>query len=114
MHNRLVLFPALNIISICYFVDPEYTRRGVASALLKPWIKSESELTVDASITAKPFFERYGFQTVKQQRVECRGAWFTNFSMRYKTATLNPACNENNARLVCARFLFHKLQGGKS
>ena len=54
------------------FVDPEYTRRGVASALLKPLIKSESELTVDASITAKPFFERYGFQTVKQQRVECR------------------------------------------
>ncbi len=46
------------------FVDPEYTRRGVASALLKPLIKSESELTVDASITAKPFFERYGFQTV--------------------------------------------------
>lgn len=37
------------------FVDPEYTRRGVASALLKPLIKSESELTVDASITAKPF-----------------------------------------------------------
>ena len=28
--------------------------------------------------------ERYGFQTVKQQRVECRGAWFTNFYMRYK------------------------------
>ncbi|EFU1035929.1 GNAT family N-acetyltransferase, partial [Escherichia coli] len=23
-------------------------------------------------------------QTVKQQRVECWGAWFTNFSMRYK------------------------------
>ena len=66
------------------FVDPEYTRRGVASALLKPLIKSESELTVDASITAKPFFERYGFQTVKQQRVECRGTWFTNFYMRYK------------------------------
>ena len=44
------------------FVDPEYTRRGVACALLKPLIKSESELTVDASITAKPFFERYGFR----------------------------------------------------
>ncbi|HCO2561379.1 TPA: GNAT family N-acetyltransferase [Escherichia coli] len=56
----------------------------VACALLKPLIKSESELTVDASITAKPFFERYGFQTVKQQRVECRGTWFTNFYMRYK------------------------------
>ena len=27
------------------FVDPEYTRRGVASALLKPLIKYESELT---------------------------------------------------------------------
>ncbi|EGK4120317.1 GNAT family N-acetyltransferase, partial [Escherichia coli] len=24
------------------------------------------------------------FQTVKQQRVECRGAWFINFYMRYK------------------------------
>ncbi|EMW44146.1 acetyltransferase family protein [Escherichia coli 2788150] len=66
------------------FVDPEYPRRGVASALLKPLIKSESELTVDASITAKPFFERYGFQTVKQQRVECRGEGFINFYMRYK------------------------------
>ncbi|XNM82575.1 GNAT family N-acetyltransferase [Escherichia coli] len=66
------------------FVDPEYTRRGVASALLKPLIKSESELTVDASITAKPFFERYGFQTVKQQRVGCRGEWSINFYMRYK------------------------------
>ncbi|EHC2026832.1 GNAT family N-acetyltransferase, partial [Escherichia coli] len=25
-----------------------------------------------------------GFQTVKQQHVECRGAWFTNFYMQYK------------------------------
>ncbi len=32
------------------FVDPEYTRRGVASALLKPLIKSESELTVDVMV----------------------------------------------------------------
>ena len=68
----------------CINRQTEYTRRGVASALLKPLIKSESELTVDASITAKPFFERYGFQTVKQQRVECRGEWFINFYMRYK------------------------------
>ncbi|MEC9693670.1 GNAT family N-acetyltransferase [Escherichia marmotae] len=66
------------------FVDPKYTRRGVASALLKPSIKSESELTVNASITAKPFFERYGFQIVKQQNVECRGEWLTNFYMRYQ------------------------------
>ncbi len=96
------------------FVEPEYTRRGVASALLKPLIKSESELTVDASITAKPFFERYGFQTVKQQRVECRERGLLIFICDIIHATLNPACNENNARLVCARFLFHKLQGGKS
>ena len=54
MHNRLVLFPALNIISICYLLTLN-TPAGVASALLKPLIKSESELTVDASITAKPF-----------------------------------------------------------
>ncbi|EGR75884.1 putative acyltransferase, partial [Escherichia coli O104:H4 str. LB226692] len=54
------------------------TRVG-CQRFVKPLIKSESELTVDASITAKPFFERYGFQTVKQQRVECRGEWFINF-----------------------------------
>lgn len=66
------------------FVDFEYTCCGVACALLKLLIKFEFELTVDASITAKLFFERYGFQTVKQQRVECWGTWFTNFYMRYK------------------------------
>lgn len=66
------------------FVDPDYNRQGIASALLQPWIMSESELTVDASITAKPFFERHGFQVLKQQRVACRGEWFTNFHMHYK------------------------------
>ncbi|XNM85915.1 GNAT family N-acetyltransferase [Escherichia coli] len=83
MQNWSALLPALNTISICYLLTLN-TPGGVASALLKPLIKSESELTVDASITAKPFFERYGFQTVKQQRVECRGEWFINFYMRYK------------------------------
>ncbi|MGU0044490.1 GNAT family N-acetyltransferase [Escherichia coli] len=66
------------------FVDPEYTRRGVASALLKPLIKSESELYGGRKHNRKTLFERYGFQTVKQQRVECRGEWFINFYMRYK------------------------------
>lgn len=66
------------------FIDPDYNRQGIASALLNPWIMSESELTVDASITAKPFFERHGFQVLKQQRVACRGEWLTNFHMQYK------------------------------
>lgn len=66
------------------FVTPEFGRRGIASALLEQWITPDSVLSVDASITAKPFFERHGFQVVEQQKVECRGVWFINYLMRYE------------------------------
>lgn len=33
------------------------------------------------SITAHPFFEYFGFQLVKEQRVEIRGESLTNFVM---------------------------------
>nr|WP_258329592.1 GNAT family N-acetyltransferase [Citrobacter farmeri] len=65
------------------FVAPEFNGQGVAGRLLKPWIARGKVLTVDASITAKPFFERQGFQVVAQQKVECRGEWFINYRMQY-------------------------------
>lgn len=38
-------------------------------------------LFVEASITAKPFFERIGFSTLSEQQVVCRGESFTNYKM---------------------------------
>ena len=65
------------------FVAPEFNGQGVAGRLLKPWIARGKVLTVDASINAKSFFERQGFQVVAQQKVECRGEWFINYRMQY-------------------------------
>ncbi|MBT7088103.1 GNAT family N-acetyltransferase, partial [bacterium] len=35
----------------------------------------------EASITAKPFFEKRGFKVIKEQQVEKRGVKLTNFQM---------------------------------
>ncbi len=68
------------------FVHQNYQGLGIAGAIVK---KLEAcahdlhiqELAVEASITAKPFFERYGFIIVKKQQVEIRGVMLTNFLM---------------------------------
>lgn len=71
----------------CYidllFVAPEYSRRGIASALLKTLFVQvpHGTLTVDASITAKPCFERHGFRVVAEQRVAVRGETFINYRL---------------------------------
>lgn len=69
------------------FVAPEFNGQGIARRLLKPWIVRGNVLTVDASITAKPFFERQGFLVVARQNVECRGEWFINYRMQYQNAS---------------------------
>lgn len=69
------------------FVSPDYSRQGIASALLKR--RPERVLTVEASITAKPFFERHGFSVIEQQQVEARGERFLNYRMRREIDALN-------------------------
>jgi putative acetyltransferase len=66
------------------FVSPDHSRRGVASALLNTLLTllPERVFTVEASITAKPFFARHGFTVIKQQEVEARGERFVNYRMR--------------------------------
>jgi len=39
-------------------------------------------ITTDASITAKPFFEKRGYVVQTEQNVECRGQYLTNFKMQ--------------------------------
>ena len=69
------------------FVDPDAARTGVASALLGHLLevaraRNRRKMTVHASITARPFFERHGFEVTAEQRVALRGSVLTNYRMR--------------------------------
>lgn len=41
----------------------------------------EGNITTHASITAKPFFEKRGYQVAKEQQVERQGIFLTNYVM---------------------------------
>ena len=66
-------------------------RRGVGTALMnriheKAGKRGIAELYSNVSLTARPFFERFGFAVETEQEVEVRGARFHNFRMRKRSA----------------------------
>jgi putative acetyltransferase len=68
------------------FVDPRCARRGVASALLARVFdvaneRKVDELSVHASVTARPFFERHGFFVIEEQHPIRDGVTMVNFRM---------------------------------
>ena len=68
------------------FTHPAFARRGVASSL---YHRVESALnalgtpkvTTLASLAARSFFDRHGFQLDGDECVECRGAYLRRFAM---------------------------------
>jgi putative acetyltransferase len=69
------------------FVDPAHQRMGVASALYETIetharMQGLHEISTEASITARPFFERRGFSVLSAQLVEKRGQILKNFTMK--------------------------------
>lgn len=69
------------------FVRPEATGTGVGGLLLSSLTMiaragGARAITSDVSITARPFFERYGFKVVKDQVRIRRGVELPNFAMR--------------------------------
>ncbi|MBP1930851.1 GNAT family N-acetyltransferase [Ammoniphilus resinae] len=68
------------------FIHKDFQGQGIASNLLNI-LESEArklrilEIYTDASITAKPFFERHGYRTIHSQTVERRGVQLNNFKM---------------------------------
>lgn len=84
MNNRPVGFLAAqeNYIDLL-FVAPEFTRQGIARSLLMELFKLRPDgvFSVDASITARPLFERLGFAVIQKQNVESRGVTFINYHM---------------------------------
>ena len=68
------------------FVSPAHGRRGVASALLcaverRAKSLNTTTLSTNASITARPFFERHGFVVEAKQHPVIRGVRMTNYRM---------------------------------
>jgi putative acetyltransferase len=68
------------------FVHPAHQGAGIATALLATAeaaarTQGLRRIFTEASITAKPFFERRGFSVIAPQLVEIRGQTLRNFRM---------------------------------
>jgi putative acetyltransferase len=69
-----------------FFVEANYCGMGVGSALMNHLHLNARERGIDnlraeVSLTAQPFFERYGFVVVRRQQVEVRGVRLDNAVM---------------------------------
>ena len=73
------------------YVHPDLQSQGVASMLLGR-LEASAEarglvrLSTEASITARPFFERRGFRVLAAQDVIRRGQALANFQMERRLA----------------------------
>ena len=68
------------------YVHRDHQGQGVATALLERILQRAREmglaaLSTEASITARPFFERRGFTVVEPQTMTRRGQSFLNYRM---------------------------------
>jgi putative acetyltransferase len=75
----------------CFYVHHEYQGCGVGSSLMKEVFNQANILMLkrvlaEVSITAKPFFSKKGFKTVKKQNVKLGETTLTNFLMEKITS----------------------------
>ncbi|WP_432565175.1 GNAT family N-acetyltransferase [Kineococcus sp. SYSU DK003] len=75
-----------------FHVHPDHARRGVGTALWRDLLglataRRLARLTVDASLTARPFFENVGFTLVRPQLVRRGGQEFTDLAMQLHLPT---------------------------
>lgn len=69
-----------------FFCHWDHQGKGIGKALMQKLTaagqkKRINRLYSHASITAKPFFEHFGFKEVKKQQVKIRGQVLTNYVM---------------------------------
>jgi putative acetyltransferase len=68
------------------YVRGDAVGRGVGQRLYEA-VEGEARgwgvgrIFTEASVTARPFFERNGLRVVREQRISCRGVEMTNFAM---------------------------------
>lgn len=64
------------------YVHSDYQRKGIATAICNQLESAvPGKIVAHVSITAKPFFEKRGYEVVKEQQVERQGIFLTNFVM---------------------------------
>ena len=64
------------------FVHAAYQGKGVGKAICGQLEQAvQGKIVTHASVTAKPFFERRGYNAVKEQQVMRHGVFLTNFIM---------------------------------
>lgn len=68
------------------YIHKDYQRKGIATTLLQQLEQSAQKLSIsvidtEASITARPFFERHGFTVVQEQVVFRHGVSLINYVM---------------------------------
>lgn len=69
------------------FVHKDYQRRGVAGFLLGKIEEYAAErgikiITSEVSITARPFFEKQGYEVIKEQKRKANRLCLTNYRMK--------------------------------
>lgn len=66
-----------------FFVHANHQGEGIATAICDQLEHAIREnITLQASITARPFFEKRGYQVIKEQQVERQGFFLKNFVMK--------------------------------
>ncbi len=70
-----------------FFVSAAAARQGVGSALMRKLHEAAGQRNISAlfsnvSLTARPFFEQWGFVTLARQSVSARGVFLENVSMK--------------------------------
>ena len=68
------------------FVHKDWQGKGVATLLLSEVEKMACgygvrKISVEVSITARPFFEKHGYKVVKEQKAKANRLWLTNYVM---------------------------------
>lgn len=93
------------------YVHMDYQNRGIGTAICDGLERAVSgtAITVHASITAKPFFEKRGYRTVKKQQVERCGILLTNYAMEKQTAAVGT--KPGNAVRKTVLFIAMSLDG---
>ncbi len=83
------------------YTHPIYSRCGIATALYRHAISqlsdSEHLITTDASIEAKPFFERQGLFVVEEEQVKRNGEVFRRFRM---ASLIKPVLSTGNLEAI--------------
>jgi putative acetyltransferase len=76
-----------------FFVSAAVNRRGIGSLLMQRILETAQSrgmesLFADVSVTARPFFEAWGFKAERSQSVSTRGVELLNYRMRLVAAHL--------------------------